>query len=168
MLEHHFSLGAGQLVVDPKEHADELEPVWYSTDYEIGDTLLFPALTIHRALPNTTEDKLRLSLDNRYHPVGNPISERMLEPHGPSQLHWDEIYRSWTSDDFTYYWQRVDNPIVPFDTSYADKGFAEALELAHSGNEDALYRLRRTAKNDPNSEYGRTARAVLDERSAVG
>jgi len=168
VLEHHFSLGAGQLVVDPKEHADELEPVWYSTDYEIGDTLLFPALTIHRALPNTTEDKLRLSLDNRYHPVGNPISERMLEPHGPSQLHWDEIYRSWTSDDFTYYWQRVDNPIVPFDTSYADKGFAEALELAHSGNEDALYRLRRTAKNDPNSEYGRTARAVLDERSAVG
>ena len=37
-----------------------------------------PALTIHQALPNYTEDKLRLSLDNRYMLVGDKVAEHML------------------------------------------------------------------------------------------
>ena len=65
VLEHHFSLGAGGLIVDETEHED-IDPVWHSTDYECGDALFFPALTIHKALPNYTQDRLRLSLDNRY------------------------------------------------------------------------------------------------------
>lgn len=161
VLEHHFSLGAGSLVVHPEDHTAEIEPVWHSTNYEIGDTLIFPALTIHKALPNYTEDKLRLSLDNRYQAVGDVIAEHMLDPHGPSQLQWEDIYREWTSDDLKYYWQRIDNPTVPRDMSYSNKGFAEALDLARMGNEQALYRLRRTIKNDPESEWAQAARDIL-------
>ena len=162
VLEHHFSLGAGSLVVHPEAHA-EIDPVWHSTDYEIGDTLIFPALTIHKALPNYTEDKLRLSLDNRYQAIGDPIAEHMLEPHGPSKLQWKEVYRDWTSDELKYYWRQVDNPVVPRDMSYSEKGFAEALDLARAGNEQALFRLKRTVKNDPESPGAEAARAVLVE-----
>ena len=52
VMEHHFSLGAGSLCVNE----DELSGEWHSTNYEVGDTLIFPALTIHKALPNLTED----------------------------------------------------------------------------------------------------------------
>ncbi len=167
VLDHHFSLGAGSLVVDPEAHADEISPAWHSTDYEIGDTLIFPALTIHKALPNYTKDKLRLSIDNRYHAIGDPVSDHMLEPHGPAQLQWEEVYRAWTSDELKYYWKKHDNPVVPRDMSYANKGFAEALDQARSGDERALFRLRRTIKNDPATDWARDARAVLDELAAA-
>ena len=162
VLDHHFSLGAGGLFVDEDEQ-DEIDPVWHSTDYEMGDTLIFPALTIHRALPNYTEDKLRLSLDNRYQAVGDPIAEHMLEPHGPSQLQWDKVYQDWQSDDLQYYWKAFDNPVVPRDMSYSDKGFAEALVLAKSGNAHTIYRLQRTIKNTPCTPAAQAAQAVLAE-----
>ena len=163
VLDHHFSLGAGSLVVDEQEHTDEVDPIWHSTDYEMGDTLIFPALTIHKALPNYTENKLRVSLDNRYQAVGDTIAEHMLEPHGPSALQWEDIYANWESDDLKYYWKNYDNPVVPRDMSYSDKGFAEALELARAGNEHAIYRLERTVKNAPDSDYAEAARVVLAE-----
>lgn len=162
VLDHHFSLGAGALVVDEEAH-DEIDPVWYSTNYEIGDTLFFPALTIHKALPNYTEDKLRLSLDNRYQIVGDTISEHMLEPHGPSQLQWEDIYPGWESDDLKYYWKQYDNPVVPLDTSFRAKGFAEALQLAKEGDDHAIYMLKRTVKNKPDTPESEQAQNVLDE-----
>jgi hypothetical protein len=47
--------------------------------------------------------------------------------------------------------------------SFAEKGFAEALALARAGNEQALYRLRRTVKNDPDSPAAEAARGILAE-----
>lgn len=160
VLDHHFSLGAGGLVVDA-ESEPEIDPVWHSTDYDAGDTLIFPALTIHKALPNYTEDKLRLSLDNRYQAVGDTIAEHMLDPHGPSALGWEAVYANWTDERLKYYWRQYDNPVVPRDMSYTDKGFAEAVELARNGNEQALYLMRRTVKSLPDSPRAEAARAVL-------
>jgi len=150
VLEHHFALGAGGLIVDETEHAD-VDPVWHSIDYEIGDALFFPALTIHKALPNYTEDRLRLSLDNRYLKVGEEIAEHMLLPHGPSQLSWEEIYPQWQADDLKYYWKAYENPVVKRDLSYGEKGRAEAIAMARAGNEHAIYALRRGAKNNPDA-----------------
>ena len=161
VLEHHFSLGAGGLIVDETEH-DEIDPVWHSTDYECGDALFFPALTIHKALPNYTEDRLRLSLDNRYLKVGEEIAEHMLLPHGPSKLGWDDIYPHWSADDLKYYWREVDNQVVARDLSFKEKGWAEALSRARNGDEAAIYSLVRTIKNDPSSPH-HDARAVLAE-----
>ena len=143
----------------------ELDVPWHTTNYEVGDSLIFPSLTIHKALHNVTEDKLRVSLDNRYQAIGDTIAAHMLEPHlnGMSRLPWDEVYRDWKTDDLKYYWEQVENPVVPRDMSYAEKGFAEAVELAKHGDARAQLHLKRIAKRDPDSPMGRTARQTLVE-----
>ncbi len=161
VLDHHFSLGAGGLIVDETEH-DDIEPVWHTTNYEAGDALFFPALTIHQALPNATEDKLRLSLDNRYMVVGDNVAEHLLTPHDPSQLSWDDVYPGWQSDDLKYYWKDYDNPVVERDLSYVDKARVEVIELAREGNEHAIYALKRGAKNSPDTVEPEVW-AILDE-----
>ena len=51
VLDHHFSLGAGGLRVEDEDQQGE----WVTTDFEIGDCLIFHSLTVHQALPNLTE-----------------------------------------------------------------------------------------------------------------
>ncbi len=161
VMEHHFSLGAGGLCVD----TDELAGEWHTTNYEIGDTLIFPALTIHKALPNLTEDRLRVSLDNRYQAVDDPIAEHMLEPHLNifNNLKWDDVYEKWDSDELKYYWRDVDLTVIPRDLSYINKGFEEALVLAKDGDERAVYQLNRIVRRDPTSEMAIKATTVLKE-----
>ncbi len=43
--------------------------------------LVFHSLTMHKALPNATQDQVRISLDNRYQRVRDPIDEGALKPH---------------------------------------------------------------------------------------
>lgn len=162
VLQHHFSLGAGSLHVDPSVHA-ELGDAWETTDYRIGDTLIFPALTIHKALPNLTEDRLRVSLDNRYQRVGDPIAEHMLNPHlsSMSPLTWEDVYRDWDSKEFQYYWKPLANPVVPKITRYLDRAFDEAVALAKQGDSRATLHLRRIAGRDAESEQGQLAASVL-------
>jgi hypothetical protein len=159
VMNHHFSLGAGSLCV----HTDELQDDWHSTNYEIGDTLIFPALTIHKALPNLTEDRLRVSLDNRYQKLGDPMSAHMLEPHLNifNDLSWEDVYKNWESDDLKYYWKILNNHIIPRDLSYTNKGFSEALELAGEGNEHAQIHLKRAIRRDPNTPQAKAALEVL-------
>ena len=161
VMEHHFSLGAGSLCVNE----DELSGEWHSTDYEIGDTLIFPALTVHKALPNLTEDRLRVSLDNRYQAADDPIAEHMLEPHLNifNALKWEHVYCDWESDDLKYYWEDRDLTVLPRDFSYGDKGFQEALELARGGDERAILHLNRAIKRDATTELAQRAAAVLQE-----
>ena len=159
VLDHHFSLGAGSLTVD----TDEQEGDWVTTDYEMGDALIFHSLTLHQALPNVTEDRLRVSLDNRYQAFGIPIAEQMLTPHlsTHSPLTWEQIYEGWESTDLKYYWKKLDLEIVPQDTSYSEKGFAEALVLAGEGDERAELHLRRAIQRDPDSDQAKAADKVL-------
>ncbi len=90
----------------------------------------------------------------------------MLDPHGPSGLSWEQVYQDWEADEYQYYWQEVDNPVVAFDSTYRERGFAEALDLARDGHDQALLRLRRVINNDPTSEDAQKARDVLAEVSA--
>ena len=115
----------------------------------MGDMLFFPALTIHKALPNITEDKMRLSLDNRYFAVGDPIPDHMQEPHPPSGLNWEQVCANWSSDEFKYFWKDFDFPTVPRDLSFSENSFAEALELAKEGDERAFLQLRRKIFQSP-------------------
>lgn len=167
VLEHHFSLGAGSLHLDPETHP-ELTGEWLTTDYQIGDTLIFPFLTVHKALPNVTENRLRVSLDNRYQRVGDPIAEHMLNPHlsSMSPLSWEDVYAGWDREEFHYYWQRFDNPVLPKITSYLDQAFDEAVALARNGDDRARLHLHRIAVRDPKTEQGATAAMVLSSLSA--
>jgi len=54
---------------------------WLSTDFKLGDLLLFHGLTIHRALHNLTKDRLRVSLEYRYQRKGDRIDAASLRSH---------------------------------------------------------------------------------------
>lgn len=54
---------------------------WASTDYRLGDVIVFHCLTAHAALPNRT-DGLRVSGDFRWQPVTSPVKREFL--HGRS------------------------------------------------------------------------------------
>jgi ectoine hydroxylase-related dioxygenase (phytanoyl-CoA dioxygenase family) len=60
---------------------DEEQTKWHSSDFIAGDALFFHAYTIHKALPNTTNDRLRISTDNRYQREGDAIDPGALKPH---------------------------------------------------------------------------------------
>jgi ectoine hydroxylase-related dioxygenase (phytanoyl-CoA dioxygenase family) len=166
VLAHHFALGAGGLSVDVPEEARAypvLDGPWYTTDFEVGDTLFFPALTLHKALPNVTPDRLRVSLDNRYTVVGGRIADHMLTPHlsDGTPLSWETVYAGWKDDELKYYWKKI-----PFTTTrrwmgYGEKGFAEALLRAARGDERAVLALRRVAKLAPDTPEGKKAKAAL-------
>jgi hypothetical protein len=161
VLDHHFSLGAGSLMVDPAKHG--LYQDWRTTDYEIGDSLIFPALTIHKALPNESEDRLRISLDNRYQAIEDPMAEHMTLPHlhDFDNLSWDQIYETWTNEELQYYWKDLGIKIVPRDLSYNEVGFQEACQKAIIGDPDARYFLKRFIKRDPKSENAKCAAKIL-------
>jgi phytanoyl-CoA dioxygenase PhyH len=159
--DHHFSLGAGSLAIG----TDQLEGQWVTTDYAIGDTLIFHSLTVHQALPNTTADRLRVSLDNRYQPLDQPIAEHMLLPHlrGHHELTWDEVYRDWRSPDLQYYWKDLGLEVLPKDESWNARVFEEALSRARGGDPEARHHLTRLIKRAPNTAQARAAAAALRE-----
>ncbi len=99
----HKSLGAGGHRIDTEALENQFE--WRASDFEAGDVVLFHSLTIHRALPNLTQDRIRLSLDYRYQPLSEPVVEGSLLPHYGQQT-WEQIYANWKSEEFQYYWQK--------------------------------------------------------------
>lgn len=157
--DHHFALGAGGLGLDTTQMPGE----WVSSDFAIGDALIFPSRTVHQALPNVTADRLRVSLDNRYQAQSQPIAEHELHPHlsRSSGQDWDDIYPYWQSSDLQYYWKDLDLQVVPSDTSRQTKAFDEALELARQGNELARPLLIRIVKRDPDSPQAVAAQEAL-------
>lgn len=157
---HHFSLGAGLLAIDEEDLSGE----WQTTDYEIGDTLIFDSLLAHRALPNLTEDRLRVSLDNRYQSAHIPIAEQMLTPHlsGIGPLTWDEVYADWKSDDLNYYWKAHDLEVMAKQMQWLDQLNAEAVERAAKGDKDAAHHLHRLVRREPESDNGQRARKTLE------
>ncbi len=54
---------------------------WVCGDFELGDFLVFHSFTVHKALPNLTPDRLRLSTDNRYQRQGEEIAEISTRTH---------------------------------------------------------------------------------------
>lgn len=67
--------------VDPERDFGALTTDWRSGDFEPGDVLLFHSHTVHKALPNMTPDRLRLSTDNRYQREGDTIQPDALGSH---------------------------------------------------------------------------------------
>ncbi len=59
---------------------------WHTTDYTIGDFVLFHSHTVHQGLPNHSGRYLRLSTDNRYQRASDEIDPGSLRPHGDIDL----------------------------------------------------------------------------------
>jgi ectoine hydroxylase-related dioxygenase (phytanoyl-CoA dioxygenase family) len=96
----HRALGAGGAGID----TDALPYSWAGSDFEEGDVVLFHSLTVHKALPNLSPDRLRLSVDFRYQPLSHPVAPSSLRPHFDRQT-WEEIYADWNSTRYQYYWR---------------------------------------------------------------
>jgi hypothetical protein len=92
------------------------ETAWAQGDYEAGDLITFPSLTIHKALRCKSPETIRLSLDVRYQPVDQPVEEASLKPH--CALSWEDIYAKWKHSDLTYYWRSLPLILSPWDDSF--------------------------------------------------
>jgi ectoine hydroxylase-related dioxygenase (phytanoyl-CoA dioxygenase family) len=113
VLPQAFHLGAGnRRAVVPPEVLEQCR--WVTTDYSIGDVLVFGSMTLHASLHNATEVQMRLSADFRYQCEGADLTDLVLEPHF-QRLTWDEIYADWSSATYQYYWRGLDCRVVPFD-----------------------------------------------------
>ena len=145
-------LGAGGMAVDPATLPDR----WHTTDYRAGDVLLFHSHLVHRALPNLTPDRMRLSVDYRYQARSRPIAASNLLPH-TGQITWEEVYRGWRSTELQYYWERWPLAVQPYDTTWFETRDREAFALAERGDPTARPALLRIAQRDP--EPAKRARA---------
>jgi len=111
-LDFHLGPGNRQAVLP----AGVIESQWVSADFKAGDVLLFPSLTVHKALPNQHPSRMRLSVDFRYQPEGEALTEQSLNPHFGRQQ-WEQIYRGWSSQRLQYYWRQKRYAVVPWDAS---------------------------------------------------
>jgi hypothetical protein len=78
----------GWLTEDPVQLRAQLRLRWLTTDYRIGDLLVFTMHTAHLGLDNNTVGTFRLSCDSRYQPAAEPADSRWVGPkpsaHGPA------------------------------------------------------------------------------------
>jgi len=109
-LEPHPGPGNRQARI-PRDLLESLR--WVTTDFALGDVLLFTAFTAHAALHNASEVHLRLSVDFRYQEEGEELTAPCLEPHFGRQS-WERVYEGWTSPRWQYYWNALDYRVVPF------------------------------------------------------
>ena len=165
IFEHSFSLGAGMLKIDE----EQLTGSWYTTDYELGDALIFHSLTVHKALPNITDEQIRLSLDNRYQGITDTINEDQLNPHlsaAGERWGWDDVYREWSGDnELRYYWHGLELDSVPKDMRFGEAGVADAISKAKAGDVDAIYSLGVLVEANPDSKWAPQARQILNSVS---
>ena len=99
ILSYKESQGAGAL----EAHLCDLGYSWAQGDFRAGDVITFDSRTVHKALPNTVPDRIRLSLDFRYQSVREPIDPSSVQPHCGIGT-WDDIYSGWSDPSLQYYW----------------------------------------------------------------
>ena len=105
---HHAGAGGTRCILPQRV---DFKSDWHVADYEVGDVLLFPAHTVHRALPNKGHF-LRLSVDFRYQREGEALTRNSLRPHY-NVLKWKDVYANWTSRAHQYYWKSLSYKLEP-------------------------------------------------------
>jgi ectoine hydroxylase-related dioxygenase (phytanoyl-CoA dioxygenase family) len=162
VIDHGFVPGVGGLGI-PDERIPDV--AWLSTDYRIGDVLVFHSLTVHAALANRSTDRLRLSADFRYQRAGDRFAEHMLRPTG-GRLSWSDVYAGWKGDGHRYYWRDLGIVGEPYDYRYYQQRDREVFALAQAGDPHAARFLLTISTRNPNPEIRQAARELLDEIAA--
>ncbi|MEZ5246743.1 MAG: phytanoyl-CoA dioxygenase family protein [Acidimicrobiales bacterium] len=123
-LETHLGAGnrCARLPLDMLEQCR-----WVTTEFSLGDVLVFPSLTVHAARHNLSTNAMRLSIDFRWQLETEPMTEGCLSPHFGT-LSWDDIYEGWDSEELQYYWRDLDLEIVPFE-EFAVRAAASPEEM---------------------------------------
>ncbi|MBW3624990.1 MAG: phytanoyl-CoA dioxygenase family protein [Armatimonadetes bacterium] len=105
--ETHPAKGAGGRGIDTAPLPFE----WRTGDFQAGDVLVFHSHAVHKAVPNRSRDRLRLSVDYRYQPISGPVTRGSLLPHYARHA-WPEIYQGWRSTELQGYWERLPLNII--------------------------------------------------------
>ena len=124
------SAGAGSVGIPE----DKLEDEWHQGTMKAGDALIFNSHTVHKGLPNTTPDRMRLSVDFRYQPVSHPVTRESMAPHF-ARKPWEEYYKGWGegSAKVRNYWSGLDLKLVDFDPAVYKYEDAEPAAGAVAG-----------------------------------
>ncbi|MCR9106097.1 MAG: phytanoyl-CoA dioxygenase family protein [Gammaproteobacteria bacterium] len=109
-----FHLGAGNRRAVLGEQLAGLR--WVGADFKLGDVLLFPSLTVHKAMENLSKRNMRLSVDFRFQREGEALTSGCLQPHF-ERISWEDIYRGWESTRYQYYWQNKNYVEVPWNAA---------------------------------------------------
>ncbi|WP_317932080.1 phytanoyl-CoA dioxygenase family protein [Halioxenophilus sp. WMMB6] len=145
VLPLEFHLGPGNRRATITNEVAKL--TWVSTDFKLGDVLLFPALTVHSALENRDPERMRLSVDFRYQLEGEALVEQSLNPHF-QRVSWSDIYKTWKNSDLQYYWQTLKFRMVEWDQTLQDlpdDHLPEAVRLSRKYNVERLSRFQKKA-----------------------
>ena len=110
LLPIHKADGPGGVGVD----TEDLGLEWHTQPFNAGDVLIFHSVTVHKAIPNVTNDEIRISVDYRYQGVSQPIVHDGLDPHY-NLAGWPAIYRGWENNGLQYYWRKYKLTVVPRD-----------------------------------------------------
>lgn len=127
-----------------------------------GDVLILTAHTVHRGGVHTGGG-LRISLDCRYQPGGEPVNADCVEPAG-GRSRWDAVYRSWPgrqNDPLVRYWERQRLLIVPYDARADERRERQAIAAGRAGNTAARRALEITAAHSADPATAAEAAAVL-------
>lgn len=110
----------GRGTFDPVGHEPVVDPDdrdWATTDYRVGDVLLFHCLTLHHAMRNRTP-LLRVSVDVRWASARYPIPRHATLPDVDVERvpGWDVLTAGWTTTKWieTPGEVRIDDGIEPF------------------------------------------------------
>jgi Phytanoyl-CoA dioxygenase (PhyH) len=160
VLDHGFVPGVGGLGI----RTDTMAPAWHASPFAVGDVILFHSLTVHKALPNRTADRLRMSGDFRFQRASEPMAPHMLKPSG-GQLDWPDVYAGWTSDSLQHYWRRWNLTVTEYDRRYYHKRDEEAMTLARSGDQHALSFLHTISLRNPDPAMRQAATDLMTELS---
>lgn len=157
--DFHIGAGAGGIEID-----DPLDGSWLSGPFARGDVLIFHSLTVHKGVPNRS-DRLRMSMDVRFQLASQPFNFDNAQPDG-QPLSWDEVYAGWRSDEFKYYWQRLNLTARPFDRTWFDKRDALAFALGETGDSRARSVLQRIVARDADATKRERAQRLLEALDA--
>ncbi len=74
---------------DPKEMVDRFGGQWQSSEFQMGDALIFGMFTMHGALDNSS-NRYRLSCDTRYQRADEPADERWVGENPLGHYAWEK------------------------------------------------------------------------------
>jgi ectoine hydroxylase-related dioxygenase (phytanoyl-CoA dioxygenase family) len=159
VLDTKVGSGAGGMDI-----AVPIPGTWVTGAFKAGDGLIFRDVTVHKALPNLTNE-IRMSFDARFQPLSEPIADVNLRTYAGCG-DWDDVYSTWDSKDGHYYWKDLALRIVPLDRSYYDRRDAMAFDMAERGDKGARDAILRIVQRDPDPSKRSRAERLLERLDA--
>lgn len=160
ILETKVGSGAGGMDI-----AVPIPGTWVTGAFKAGDALIFQDVTVHKALPNLT-DEIRMSFDARFQPASQPIADTNMVPYSGCGT-WEEVYTGWQRTEGQYYWNDLDPIVIPLDRSHYERRDAMAFDMAERGDQTARDAILRIIQRDKSAEKRERARRLLDRLDTV-